>query len=334
MARTGLIGCGMWGRNLARNLSQLGALASVADRDAENATAFADEFGGKADSIDAVLEQHDLDGIIIATPAFTHADLACRALAAGRHVYVEKPLAMSLDEANRIAAAARDARRVVMVGHLIRYHQAFITLQQEIASGRIGKVQHVMANRLAMGRIRSNESVIHDLCPHDTSLLLALMGEEPTSVSCAGASHITPGIVDHVSAMFAFSDERTAAMNISWISPYKEHRLTVTGSSGSIVFDDSHPWAEKLTLFRDDIQPQGDGFAISRSEPVFLPVDESEPLKQEVATFIDCCDTGKVPPTDLTEALAVQRVLEQMHMSISSYGRTDSLTATKETVTA
>lgn len=334
MARTGLIGCGMWGRNLARNLSQLGALASVADRDAENAAAFADEFGGKADSIDAVLEQHDLDGIIIATPACTHADLACRALAAGRHVYVEKPLAMSLDEANRIAAAARDARRVVMVGHLIRYHQAFITLQQEIASGRIGKVQHVMANRLAMGRIRSNESVIHDLCPHDTSLLLALMGEEPTSVSCAGASHITPGIVDHVSAMFAFSDERTAAMNISWISPCKEHRLTVTGSSGSIVFDDSHPWAEKLTLFRDDIQPQGDGFAISRSEPVFLPVDESEPLKQEVATFIDCCDTGKVPPTDLTEALAVQRVLEQMHMSISSYGRTDSLTATKETVTA
>ena len=334
MARTGLIGCGMWGRNLARNLSQLGALASVADRDAENAAAFADEFGGKADSIDAVLEQHDLDGIIIATPAFTHADLACRALAAGRHVYVDKPLAMSLDEANRIVAAARDARRVVMVGHLIRYHQAFITLQQEIASGRIGKVQHVMANRLAMGRIRSNESVIHDLCPHDTSLLLALMGEEPTSVSCAGASHITPGIIDHVSAMFAFSDERTAAMNISWISPYKEHRLTVIGSSGSIVFDDSRPWAEKLTLFRDDIQPQGDGFAISRSEPVFLPVDESEPLKQEVATFIDCCDTGKVPPTDLTEALAVQRVLEQMHMSISSYGRTDSLTATKETVTA
>lgn len=334
MARTGLIGCGMWGRNLARNLSQLGALASVADRDAENAAAFADEFGGKADSIDAVLEQHDLDGIIIATPAFTHADLACRALAAGRHVYVEKPLAMSLDEANRIAAAARNAQRVVMVGHLIRYHQAFITLQQEIASGRIGKVQHVMANRLAMGRIRSNESVIHDLCPHDTSLLLALMGEEPTSVSCAGASHITPGIIDHVSAMLAFSDERTAAMNISWISPYKEHRLTVIGSSGSIVFDDSRPWAEKLTLFRDDIQPQGDGFAISRSEPVFLPVDESEPLKQEVATFIDCCDTGKVPPTDLTEALAVQRVLEQMHMSISSYGRTDSLTATKETVTA
>lgn len=334
MARTGLIGCGMWGRNLARNLSQLGALASVADRDAENAAAFADEFGGKADSVCAVLEQHDLDGIIIATPAFTHADLACRALAAGRHVYVEKPLAMSLDEANRIAAAARDARRVVMVGHLIRYHQAFITLQQEIASGRIGKVQHVMANRLAMGRIRSNESVIHDLCPHDTSLLLALMGEEPTSVSCAGASHITPGIVDHVSAMFAFSDERTAAINISWISPYKEHRLTVIGSSGSIVFDDSRPWAEKLTLFRDDIQPQGNSFAISRSEPVFLPVDESEPLKQEVATFIDCCDTGKVPPTDLTEALAVQRVLEQMHMSISSYGRTDSLTATKETVTA
>ena len=334
MARIGLIGCGIWGRNLARNLSQLGALASVADRNVENAAAFADEFDGKADSIDAVLEQHDLDGIIIATPAFTHAEMACRALAAGRHVYVEKPLAMSLDEADRIAAASSDAGRMVMVGHLIRYHQAFITLQREIASGTIGTLQHVMANRLAMGRIRSNESVIHDLCPHDTSLLLALMGEEPASVSCAGASHVTPGIIDHVSAMFAFSGSRTAAMNVSWISPYKEHKLTTIGSSGSIIFDDSRPWAEKLTLFRDDIQPKGDGFSISRSEPVFLPVAESEPLKQEVATFIDCCDTGKVPPTDLTEALAVQRVLEQMHMSINSYGRTDSVPAAKETVTA
>lgn len=354
MARIGLIGCGMWGRNLARNLSQLGALVSVADRNVENAAAFADEFGGKADSIDAVLDQHDLNGIIVATPAFTHAEMACRALAAGRHVYVEKPLAMSLDEAGRIASAAKSAGRMVMVGHLIRYHQAFITLQQEIAAGAIGTLRHVMAHRLAMGRIRSNESVIHDLCPHDASLLLALMGSEPTSISCAGASHVTPGIIDHVTAMFAFSGARTAAMNVSWIAPYKEHRLTAIGSTGSIVFDDSRPWAEKLTLFRDDIQPSGDGFSISRSDPAFLPVAESEPLKQEVATFIDCCDNGHVPPTDLTEAMAVQRVLEQMHMSISSYGRTESgpendteddsdsgsgsgsgsATATKETLTA
>ncbi|MEC8553205.1 MAG: Gfo/Idh/MocA family oxidoreductase, partial [Pseudomonadota bacterium] len=172
-----------------------------------------------------------------------------------------------------------------------------------------GAVRHVSANRLAMGRIRATESVIYDLCPHDLSLILALMGEAPQQVSSHGASHVTPGLPDMVSSWLGFSGGRSAMMNTGWMCPYKEHRLTVTGARGSLVFDDTRPWAEKLTLYRDNIAPDGANFAITRATPVHLPVPESEPLKQEMRTFITCCETGATPPTDIADGLAVQRVL-------------------------
>ena len=187
MTRIGLIGCGMWGRNLARNLAQLGVLGGVADLVSAHAEGLAAEFDvpamnvstllGQAKLDGAKLDGAGLDGVVIATAAPTHRDLACRALAAGLHVFVEKPLALDLEDAEAIAATARNAGRQVMVGHLIRYHDAFLALQEHLAAGLIGTIRHVSANRLAMGRIRATESVIYDLCPHDLSLILALMGE-------------------------------------------------------------------------------------------------------------------------------------------------------------
>lgn len=310
----------MWGRNLARNLAQLDALAGVADAVPEQADLFAAEFDTEAMTVASLLEQSDLDGVVIATAAPTHADLACRAFAAGRHVYVEKPLALTLAEAETMASAAAAAGRQIMVGHLIRYHDAFLELQEQVAAGVIGDIRHVTANRLAMGRIRATESVIYDLCPHDLSLVLALMGEAPQSVSCQGASHITPGTPDIVSAWLGFSGARSAQLSTSWMTPYKEHRLTVTGNRGSIVFDDTRPWAEKLTLYRDDISPDGANFAIARAAAVHLPVAESEPLKQEMRAFLSCCETNEAPPTGIEDALAVQRVLETMNRQFAEYG--------------
>jgi predicted dehydrogenase len=258
--------------------------------------------------------------VVIATAAPTHAELACRAFAAGRHVYVEKPLALKLTEAETMAAAATAAGRQLMVGHLIRYHAAFIELQDQLASGVIGALRHVSANRLAMGRIRATESVLFDLCPHDLSLILALLGEEPHSVSCLGASHVTPGTPDILSAWLGFSGGRSAQLSTSWMTPYKEHRLTVTGSRGSIVFDDTRPWAEKLTLYHDEITPDGANFAIARAAAVHLPVAESEPLKQEMRAFVACCESNEAPRTGLGDALAVQRVLETMNEQFTEFG--------------
>ena len=310
----------MWGRNLARNLAQLGVLGGVADLVPAHAENFATEFNVPALDVAALIEGARLDGVVVSTAAPTHRDLACRALDAGLHVFVEKPLALGLAEAEAIAAAARAAGRQVMVGHLIRYHDAFIALQDQLANGVIGAVRHVSANRLAMGRIRTTESVIYDLCPHDLSLILALMGEAPQQVSSHGASHVTPGLPDMVSSWLGFSGGRSAMMNTGWMCPYKEHRLTVTGTRGSLVFDDTRPWAEKLTLYRDNIAPDGANFAIARAAPMHLPVPESEPLKQEMRAFITCCETGEAPPTDIADGLAVQRVLQAIDDMFTEFG--------------
>ena len=326
MTQIGLIGCGMWGRNLARNLASLGVLAAVADRNDARAAAFAAEFNTATATVDDLITTASVDGIVIATAAPTHCDLAVRALDAGRHVYIEKPLALTLYDAQKIAAAAIRAGRQVMVGHLIRYHDAFRELQYQVASGAIGKLRHVTANRLAMGRIRATESVLFDLCPHDLSLVLALMNEAPLEVSCHGASHVTAGIVDTLSTFLAFPDGRSASLNTSWISPYKEHRLVVSGSEGTLVFDDTMPWDAKLTLYRDSIMADGDNFAIDRTEPETISVVESEPLKQEMQAFAESCASGNAALTDIEEALDVQRVLEQMQSNLIDHGtisRTD-----------
>jgi UDP-2-acetamido-3-amino-2,3-dideoxy-glucuronate N-acetyltransferase len=309
----------MWGRNLARNLAQLGVLGGVADLVPAHADRFAAEFDVPASDGATLIGRSKLDGIVISTAAPTHRDLACAALAAGLHVFVEKPLALDLEDAKAIASAAHAAGRQVMVGHLIRYHDAFIALQGQLAAGLIGRIRHVSANRLAMGRIRATESVIYDLCPHDLSLILALMGESPRQVSSHGASHVTPGLPDMVSTWLGFSGGRSASMTTGWMCPYKEHRLTITGETGSLVFDDTLPWPEKLTFYRDDITPDGANFAIARSAPVHLPVPESEPLKQEMRAFIQCCETGAAPPTDIADGLAVQQVLHAIENSFTDF---------------
>jgi len=324
MVNIGLIGCGMWGRNLARNLAQLQVLTAVADRDQENARDFANQFGVAAKPIDEMLNNSDVNGIVVATSAQSHVDLAVRILNSGKHVYVEKPLALHLADALKVAVAANRNNRQVMIGHLIRYHTAFIELQSQVRAGAIGRLRHIQANRLAMGRIRNTESVLFDLCPHDLSLILALTGLEPKKVSCAGASHVTRGVVDTLATVLGFAEGVSATMQTCWISPYKEHRLTVSGTAGSLVFDDTKAWPEKLVLFQDQIRPDKESFIIERASPVALPVAEAEPLKEEMRTFVDSCLTGKPVPSNIDEALAVQRTLENMQTALLDMSVTET----------
>jgi len=302
----------MWGRNLARNLAQLDVLAAVADRNAENAAEFAAQFHTNSRDFDAILADQSISGIVIATAAPSHDQLAIAALQAGKHVYVEKPLALTLAGATAIADAAITANRQVMVGHLIRYHAAFRELQSQVAAGAIGQLRHIQANRLAMGRIRNTESVLFDLCPHDLSLILALAGSLPNKIHCAGSSHMTAGVVDYLSSFLGFENGLSAGMQTSWLSPFKEHQLTVTGSAGAMVFDDTKSWPEKLTLYQDSMRLNGEHFIVDRASPVALPVPEAEPLKDEMRAFITCCETGAPAPSDITEALNVQTVLDRM----------------------
>ena len=312
MVKIAVVGCGMWGRNIIRNAASLGILAGVCDLDQSRAAEFAKDFDTAALDFNALLEDSTIDGIMIATSAASHEALATKALNAGKHVYIEKPLAMTLTEATRISQAAKSADRQVMVGHLIRYHSAFTELQKQVENGAIGQLRHIQANRLAMGRIRATESVLFDLCPHDLSLILSLTGSQPEQVACVGASHITAGLVDILNTTLSFPNQVTAIMQTSWMSPYKEHRLTVSGTKGSLVFDDTKSWPEKLTLYQDNMSRTGEVFVVERASPIALPVVESEPLKEEVKAFAEVCTSGAPAPTDMEEALCVQQVLEMM----------------------
>ena len=316
MAKIALIGCGMWGRNIARNLAGLGALSCVHDAIEERGVSFASQFDSSYRTLEAILDDTAINGIMIASNASTHKELAIKALQAGKQVFIEKPMALTLADAQVIADTVDKTDNQVMVGHLIRYHPAFQTLQQQITSGAVGKVKHIQANRLAMGRIRNSESVLFDLCPHDLSLILALTDGLPESVICHGVSHISENVVDILSTALGFANGVSAHMQTSWLSPYKEHRLTVTGENGSLVFDDTKPWTEKLVLYQDQITQTGDLFLIERASPLALSVPESEPLRDEVSAFIRLCDEGLLPPTNVHEALNVQKVLEAMQTQL------------------
>ena len=316
-----LVGCGMWGRNIARNLGELGLLTAVSDQNPDNADSFASAFNVPSATLAQILADNSISAIVIPSPAQSHCQIACAGLEAGKHVYIEKPMAMSLDEARQIETAAKQAKKQVMIGHLIRYHPGFITLAEQVEQGIVGEIYHIQANRLAMGRIRDTESVLLDLCPHDLSLILSIMKQQPAHLVCHGISHITAGIADSVTTSMQFSSGVTAQMQTSWIHPTKEHKFTVTGSTGSIVFDDTRPWHEKLCVYEDSIINNDGVFSIERAPPRYIALQEDEPLKREMQSFAASC-AGNIPaPTSLAEGLAVQQTLETMmtdYIDISS----------------
>ena len=307
-----VVGCGMWGRNIARNCAGLGVLSHVVDPSAERAAEFAQSFSAQLASFDEVCANSSVQGVMISASAAAHEPLAIAALTAGKHVFVEKPMALTLASAQAMNEAAKATGKQLMIGHLIRYHPAFTELCTPVENGAIGRIRHIQASRLAMGRIRNTESALFDLCPHDLSLILALTGSLPTNVICHGAAHITPGVVDLLSTGLGFDGGVTAGMTTSWVNPIKEHRLIVSGQTGSLMFDDTKPWPEKLTLFSDHITQSGEVFVVERASPIHLPVEEKEPLKQEVSAFVDVCRTGQPAVTNGDEGVAVQTVLEQM----------------------
>ena len=313
-----LIGTGMWGQNIARNLAHLGVLVGICDSHSERAKHIADQHGVSVMAFDDILANSDIAGVALATPAPSHHDLAVAALEAGKHIYVEKPLALTLADAESIARAASAAKRHVMLGHLLRYHSAFLACAQAVEQGKIGKMRHIRASRLAPGRVRATESALYDLCPHDLAMIYHLVkGAEAEQVSCHMISHITPGIDDIVTAQIGFANGVSATVQANWMNPVKVHNLTIVGDEASLVFDDTKPWDSKLTRYpmriqRDPLNPN-----LERGEPEVIALPASEPLKDEMQAFVNMVKTNQAAPTDLTEALYVQNLLARMEKQAS-----------------
>lgn len=312
MPKIAVVGAGYWGRNLVRNFAALGALGAVVDPRADVAGPLSAQFSAPVLDLAAALAAPDIAGLAVATPAETHADIALAAFAAGKHVYVEKPMALTVADAERMLAAAQSAPRVLMVGHLLQYHPAFVTLLARVRAGDLGVLRTAYSHRLSLGKTRLEENVLWSFAPHDVSMLLALFDAEPVRVSGAGGAFLTPGVEDEYRLDMTFADGARAHVFASWMHPFKEHRLVVTGDKAMAVFEDSAKEGDKLRLYRHSFDRTRTPPEPTKAEMEPIPFPKDEPLLQECAHFLDCIATGAAPRTDGAEGLRVLRVLTQV----------------------
>lgn len=313
----GQVGLGPWGRNLLRCFGD--QVKIVCDLD-EEALAWAR--GQRAglettDNILSILMDPMVNAVVVATPAETHYRLAMQALQHGKHVFVEKPMALTVQEGRRLAEVADDAGLVLMVGHLLRYHPAFVALQALVADGRLGRLEYVYSHRLNLGRVRAKESVLWSFAPHDVSMILALAGMMPLRVGCRGAAYLRPDIPDVTVTTLDFGEVK-GHIFVSWLHPYKEQRLTVIGSEGMAVFSDARIGA-RLMLYPYQVTAGPKPVA---GEPLVVPYTGGEPLQVEADHFIHCVESHQRPRTDGIEGVRVLRVLEAAERSLEGGDRT------------
>lgn len=313
--RVAVVGSGAWGANLARIFAELGALAAVVDADVTRAHAIADRFGTRPLALRDALEDTSIHGLAIATPPSSHFPVARAALEAGKHLLVEKPLTLVRDQAEALVRLAKARGRMLMVGHILRYHPAFAELERRVRQGALGRLRRIHSSRLNLGTIRAEEDALWCLAPHDVSMVLALADEMPESVSGFQEHVLGRALADAAAFRLGFPSGLSAMIQVSWLHPVKEHRLSVIGSEAMAVFDDTRPWSEKLTLYRHRVTPS---LAIEREEPVPVLLAEREPLKEECRHFIARMADGGPPLTGGTEALRVMDILARAEGALAT----------------
>ena len=318
----GVVGLGYWGPNLARNFSALpdAELAWCCDASAaarERAAALLP--GARMTArLEDLLEDDTLDAVVLATPVPTHAELAVRVLEAGKHCFVEKPLAQSVADAERAVAAAEVSGRTLMVGHLLEYHPGVHALKALVDGGELGEVYCVYGNRLNLGQVRADENALWSLGAHDVSVLLHIVQEEPYEVSAHGECYLREGIEDVVFCFLRFPSGVAAHLHLSWLDPHKERRFTVVGSKRMATFDDM-AIEGKLTVYDKgaDEDTRSYGEYILRSGDIFCPrVPGTEPLRLECEHFIESVRNGTTPQSDGNSGLRVVRVLERLQAEL------------------
>jgi UDP-2-acetamido-3-amino-2,3-dideoxy-glucuronate N-acetyltransferase len=309
--RIGVVGAGKWGMNLVRTCARLGYLAAACDPDLHPLEEVRSSFDDVKLFTDytAMLDLGKLGAVAIAAPVQYHAAYALRALEAGLDVFVEKPLALSVNDGQAIVDAAERTGRKLVVGHVLLYHPVVQSMLKLVASGTIGEVRHVRSRRLSWGRLRSHENVWWSFAPHDVALMLELMGEEPESATGAAGAFVRPHIADVAHADFRFSGGRTAHIEVSWIDPVRCSQVDVFGSTGTLTFTDGRDGGQLLlTPCGDRLTSRGEP-ELYCGEPLRLETPAGSPLDNEIEAFARAVRGGRMPPTDGREGLAVVRTL-------------------------
>jgi len=313
-----VVGMGYWGKNLARSFQELGSLRVVCDNDPSREPIARQkhvtvEFRSDYSS---VLSDSGIQAVVLATPAKTHFQMAREALEAGKDVFVEKPLAMTVREGEELVTRSAQIGRILMVGHILRYHPAVCRLQQLIRDGDLGRIHYLYSNRLNIGKIRTEENILWSFAPHDISVMLALLGEEPCSVSCEGGSYLSQEVFDVTVSQFLFPSGVRAHVFVSWLHPFKEQRLVVVGSDKMAVFDDTAK--NKLIVYPHKVAWKNRIPTAVKAEGEVVEVETVEPLRAECMHFLECVESRKQPLTDGQEGLRVLQVLAACQQSLES----------------
>jgi len=322
MTKVVVVGSGYWGKNLVRNFNALGALAAICDNDPSVLQSLQKMYDGvpTVQRFDDLLDGSgpSADAIAIATPAESHYELAKKALLAGKHVFVEKPLSLTVDDGEELVQLAKEKQLTLMVGHILQYHQAVRKLKELIESGELGKIQYLYSNRLNIGKIRAEENILWSFAPHDISVLLMLLGEMPKTLYATGGSYLQHQIPDTTLTTMDFPSGVRAHIFVSWLHPFKEQKLVVVGDKKMAVFDDVSQ--EKLLLYPHKIEWLQRVPVAAKAEAEVVQVEMEEPLKAECQHFLECVTKGMAPRTDGREGLRVLKVLQASQESLNQDG--------------
>lgn len=315
------VGLGYWGKNILRNLHELGILHTACD---SNENTIAERKNQYPDvnfttSYEGILKNPEISAVAISSPAVTHFKLIKMALLAGKDVYVEKPLSLTVEDGQEIVNLAEKEKRVLMVGHILQYHPAVIKLKELITTGELGRIQYIYSNRLNIGKLRTEENILWSFAPHDISIILMLLGEEPSKVSAIGGDYLNKGVYDTTLTTLEFKNGVKGHIFVSWLHPYKEQKLIVVGSKAMAVFDDMSK--EKLFIYPHKIEWQNGKIPVAqKADYQAVPLEPGEPLKLELSHFADCILQRKRPLTDGSEGLRVLKILEATENAISKAG--------------
>ncbi len=309
---TAVIGAGDWGKNHVRKFHELGSLSAICEYRDDVIAEMQSNYNVSARDFSEIINDQSINALALVTPATTHKDLAVQALENGKHVFIEKPIALTTADAASIATAANDNKRILMVGHLLQYHPCFQKLKELVSDGSLGKIRHIHARRYNIGKFREQENVIWDLGPHDVSMVLSLVNDMPTEIRTSKSNYLLDDVSDCAAIQLRFPGNINAEISLSWLAPQKEHRLIVVGEKAMAVFDDTLEWDEKLRIHRHETGMQrGKPPVLNRDmQGEAIKVDFKEPLLNECNTFLNAITENKSPYTNGEEALKVIQILE------------------------
>ena len=313
--KVAVIGCGHWGKNLVRNFADLGVLKYVCDSDPLIAYEIAKQYNVETKSLKDIL-LGDVSGVVIAAPAQHHSKIVKSSLEAEKHVFVEKPISLNVLEAEELCDLAKLNNKILMVGHLLQYHPAFLKLKELVDKGKLGKLQYIYSNRLNLGKFRSEENILWSFAPHDISMILSLIGSTPEKVVATGTAHLSKNIHDVTITHLTFKNNVQAHVYVSWLHPFKEQKLVVVGERGMAVFDDGLDWSMKLKLYPHKVKWVNGFPEPLKAEVEALSLESKEPLRTECEHFLDCIQKNKRPRTDGNEGLNVLKVLDASQRSL------------------